>query len=68
MVIIAMIEDMKFLLTTLIALIIGVGVWYFISEQQAGMQTQIDSSQDAAQEKADAYRLQQEEMMKQLDQ
>jgi uncharacterized protein HemX len=59
---------MKFLLTTIIALLIGVGIWYFISNQQAGMQQEINTMQEGAQDQADAYRQQQAEMMKQLEQ
>lgn len=59
---------MKLLLTTLIALAIGVGIWYFVSSKQGGMQMHINSAQSEAQEKADAYQKQQQDMMKQLSQ
>lgn len=59
---------MKLLLTTLIALVIGAGIWYFISAKQNGMHMQINSAQQEAQEKANAYQKQQQDMMKQLGQ
>ncbi len=59
---------MKLLLTIAIALLVGIGIWYFVLQNQDGMQMQINSAQNDAQEKTDAYRKQQEEMMKQLDQ
>lgn len=59
---------MKLLLTTLIAVLIGVGIWYFVSSKQAGMQMHINSAQTEAQQKADAYQKQQQDMMKQLGQ
>lgn len=59
---------MKFLIILVITLLLGVGAWYFMLNNKQGIQVQINTVQNSAQEKAATYKAEQEKMMKQLGQ
>lgn len=57
---------MKLILTILIALAIGGGIYYVTSSQGTGMQAESRDAANNAKAAADAYKKNQEDMMKQL--
>ena len=59
---------MRMMLMLLLGLAIGGAMLYFFSTNQLNMQAEVMQKQSAAQEKADAYRKNQEKMMKELQQ
>ncbi len=59
---------MRILLLLLVALAVGGGVFYVMSGQQQATLVKVQDSQNSAQDKADAYKKNQEDMMKQLGQ
>ncbi len=62
------IASMKLLLMLLLGLGVGGAIYYFVLQQQDGVAGQVNTAQESAQEKADAYKKQQAEMMLQLGQ
>lgn len=59
---------MRFILMILVGLGVGGAMYYFVIQQQHNLQPNLKASQEPAQEKADAYRKQQAEMMLKLEQ
>lgn len=59
---------MRILIFLLIGLGIAAGLWYFMLNQQGGLGLQIEGAQSDTQQKADDYRKNQEEMMRQMGQ
>ena len=59
---------MRILVFLLIGLGIAAGIWYFMLNQQGGLGLQVDGAQTEAQQKADDYRKNQEDMMRQMGQ
>lgn len=59
---------MKLILTILIALAIGGSVYYVMTSQGTGVQTESRDAANNAKAAADAYKKNQEDMMRQLQQ
>ena len=58
--------DMRFVMLLVIALAVGAGFLYVFTNAQRQTQGEIEEQQNAAQDAADAYRKNQEDMMRQL--
>lgn len=57
---------MRFIMLLVIALAVGAGFLYVYTNAQKATQAEIQEQQGAAQEATDAYRKNQEEMMRQM--
>lgn len=59
-------RTMRFVMLLVIALAVGAGFLYVFTNAQKQTQGEIEEQQNAAQDAADAYRKNQEDMMRQL--